>query len=683
MLNKLIILLFLTLLPRTLFSAEPVIINEALQQADIGTYLEYLKDPNKSLSIEDVAGSSKNNQLIWKQSDKVNLTFGYQKAAYWVRFFVNNPTAKPIEVYLQEAEPKIDYIDLYIPEPSGSFNKISTGDMYPFSQRPINYKFFVFPITIAPKITQTIYLRFETQCPMRILLSLMSPEAFQDKKDRETPLLWILYGILFVMVVYNFFIFLVVREQSYFYYIFYIAAFTLYSMGMEGLAFQYLWPNAHWWANYSILFFLGFFVCMLFQFARHFVQSWRVTRIGDTTGRIMAGIALLVSILPMIINNYRLGAIIEVGVLASMIIPMTLMLLYNITIRRERLKRIPNFHPRYFTILFASLLFFFAGTFLESLRSYGAVPTTVLISKGPLIGAVIQVVLLSFGLADRINIMKNALQELNENLEEKVQTRTKELKEARDSLWGEMALAKKIQTVLLPPKPQIPGYDIAAYMMPADEVGGDYYDIINAGDKDWIVIGDVSGHGVSAGLVMMMAQTSINTALAQTPDLSPSELLMVINNAIRKNIKLMQESKYMTLTAFAAHEGGSLYFAGLHQDVLVYRAQSQSVEIIETDGMWLGVVDDMQGMLDDHSLQLNVNDAILLFTDGITEAQKKDSPIDSESKMREVFGSKRLQRTFQLVATSAVEQIKGKILAALNDYESDDDITMVVVKRVA
>ncbi|MDJ0763635.1 MAG: SpoIIE family protein phosphatase [Myxococcota bacterium] len=194
-------------------------------------------------------------------------------------------------------------------------------------------------------------------------------------------------------------------------------------------------------------------------------------------------------------------------------------------------------------------------------------------------------------------------------------------------------------------------------MTPADEVGGDYYDIINAGNRAWIIIGDVSGHGVPAGLVMMMAQTAIRTALDQNPALSPSELLTVINGTIRENIQLMRENKYMTLTAFAVHDNGTFHFAGLHQDVLIYRAQSQSIEIIETNGMWLGIVEDMHGMLDDHQLHLNVNDAVLLFTDGITEAQKKNGSADSENAKVDMFGDERLRGVFQSVGDRSTEEM--------------------------
>ncbi len=183
-----------------------------------------------------------------------------------------------------------------------------------------------------------------------------------------------------------------------------------------------------------------------------------------------------------------------------------------------------------------------------------------------------------------------------------------------------MDLAKRIQTILLPETPAIKGYEIAANMTPADMVGGDYYDIINVGGRDWLVIGDVSGHGVSAGLIMMMVQTSIHLVLYQNPAVNPSKLLTVVNKTISENIKKIDETKYMTINVLACFDDGNFIHAGLHQDILIYRALTSTVESIETDGVWLGIEDDIDGMMTDSSLKINNGDTMLLYTDGITEA---------------------------------------------------------------
>ncbi len=295
-------------------------------------------------------------------------------------------------------------------------------------------------------------------------------------------------------------------------------------------------------------------------------------------------------------------------------------------------------------------------------------------------------------MARNFNIMSEKISEATENLEEKVKARTEELQaameemeamneqlvEARDALWGEMELAKKIQTKLLPVDPAIADYDISAHMEPADEVGGDYYDIINAAGIDWIVIGDVSGHGVPAGLVMMMTQTAIHVVLAQNPDIAPDKLLDIVNATISDNIKRLGEDKYMTISVLAATVGGKFVFSGLHQDIMIFRAATGKVDLIETRGMWIGIVDDLKGMLDLDSLTMAPGDTMLLYSDGVTEAAKKETAKSADS---ELFGDVHLADLFKKNAALPVDGIKDAILKDLKGYICGDDVTMVILKR--
>ncbi|MBN2159853.1 MAG: PP2C family protein-serine/threonine phosphatase [Spirochaetes bacterium] len=248
------------------------------------------------------------------------------------------------------------------------------------------------------------------------------------------------------------------------------------------------------------------------------------------------------------------------------------------------------------------------------------------------------------------------------------------LSKAMEALWGEMELARKIQTILLPEAPSIKGYDITATMIPADEVGGDYYDIINVGNKNWIVIGDVSGHGVSAGLVMMMVQTSIQTVLRQYPKQNPTRLLNTINHVISRNIQRFGEKKYMTITVLACEERGKFVFSGLHQDMMVYRNLKKRVELVETRGMWIGLLEKIDGMCDDDSFNMKKGDVLFLFTDGITEA------VDAEGKM---FGQDQLANIFKKYCKSSgdVNLIKDKLLGEIRNYRLKDDATIVILKR--
>ncbi|MCP4132043.1 MAG: AAA family ATPase [bacterium] len=249
-------------------------------------------------------------------------------------------------------------------------------------------------------------------------------------------------------------------------------------------------------------------------------------------------------------------------------------------------------------------------------------------------------------------------------------------------LKKEMEIAATIQTGLLPQNPEIKNFEISAYMQPADDIGGDYYDIINAHDRDWIAIGDVSGHGVPAGLIMMMVQTAIHTAITQNPDLSPSELLTIINTVLKENIARLNEDKYMTITVFAAHENGTVMFSGLHQDILIFRAHSNTVDLVETQGMWIGMPYNIQETLTDDSFVLDTGDTMLVYTDGITEAWKKGSLRNGRDPLKDMFRKEKLLDIFGALGNGPIEEIKNGVLTELEDYECDDDVTLVLVRRL-
>lgn len=250
----------------------------------------------------------------------------------------------------------------------------------------------------------------------------------------------------------------------------------------------------------------------------------------------------------------------------------------------------------------------------------------------------------------------------------------KSLKKARDALWSEMEIAKRIQTALTPLDIVVGGYEISATMLPATEVGGDYYDIITTDKNPWVMIGDVSGHGVESGLIMMMTQTSVRTVLSQNSSEKPSNLLVRLNTVIKENIALLQVDRYMTITGISLFPD-KLYFAGSHQDIIVYRNATKQVESFPTYGTWIGILDDIQDYTKDYSIPLQSGDLVLLFTDGITELLFNG---------KEMFGQNRLKES--LVKYSHLpghEIIKHIIQDALLDSKTqEDDITLVLLKKV-
>ncbi len=250
-----------------------------------------------------------------------------------------------------------------------------------------------------------------------------------------------------------------------------------------------------------------------------------------------------------------------------------------------------------------------------------------------------------------------------------------QLEKAWDSIWSEMEIAKRIQTALLPSVQNLDNYEIAASMHPAEEVGGDYYDILkDSRGKYWINIGDVSGHGVESGLIMMMTQTSAFSMINMNPDSNPSDVLNSVNRVINENIKRLGSERYMTISIIRLDEK-EMIVSGKHQDILVYRAKEKKTEAVKTEGTWIGIIDNIKEYLTDKRIKVEIGDIVLLFTDGIVEAF---------NTANEMFSQTRLELLLTKYAHLTAEEIVKKIINDVLDYQDrqEDDITVVVLKRI-
>lgn len=268
--------------------------------------------------------------------------------------------------------------------------------------------------------------------------------------------------------------------------------------------------------------------------------------------------------------------------------------------------------------------------------------------------------------------MEAVNEELNQTVEE-LDITNRQLATTRDALWSEMELAQRLQTVLLPDNPQIAGFDISAFMTTADCVGGDYYDVINVDGRDWFLIGDVSGHGVTAGLIMMMVQTSLHIALSQNPEFDPVELLAIINKTIHSNISKLGGNRYMTLTVFACLEHNRFTFAGAHLPVILYRKATDSIEVLETPGAWIGLVEDINNLNENREFNMETGDVMLLYTDGISEAVTKDGENYSQMALAKLF-----KEHIHLESKGICNAIKE----SSKTLNVDDDVTVLVLKKV-
>ncbi len=254
-----------------------------------------------------------------------------------------------------------------------------------------------------------------------------------------------------------------------------------------------------------------------------------------------------------------------------------------------------------------------------------------------------------------------------------------ELENAR--MATELSVAQRIQKMVLPTSEElkaIRGCEIFGMMEPADEVGGDYYDILQIGNKLYLGIGDVTDHGLASGVVMLMAQSSFRT-IVEKPEISLPLALQEMNSIIFQNVRnRMHENRNMTL-AIMEYAHGKVKVSGQHESILIARNNGTIEEIDTIDlGIYIGLDLDIPGVFNERIFQLEKGESILLYTDGVTEAFNIKN---------EEFGMERLKKSFQAhndqPMENLVKNVHRDVKTWIDTQKVFDDITLVALKRTA
>jgi PAS domain S-box-containing protein len=285
----------------------------------------------------------------------------------------------------------------------------------------------------------------------------------------------------------------------------------------------------------------------------------------------------------------------------------------------------------------------------------------------------------TFGISRDISALKHAQLAL-EQANAKISKLNEELTDDNSRMHTEMDVAHRIQTVLLPKsiKHIHPDFEIAACMFPAAEVGGDYYDVaLTFQNELWINIGDVSGHGVTAGLIMMMAQT-ILTTIIKNYLVDARDIVKITNTVIYENVsKRMQDDHFMTFTTLKYLGNGAFQYAGAHLPLIAYRSQSKKTELLNTPGCWLNVMPNIEKQTTNSELKLAMGDMLVLYTDGLTESLI--------SKTNKYLGIEGLQSMVENHAAEDVDTLCNSILQEIlsaSDKDQKDDMTLIVLRRI-
>ncbi len=286
--------------------------------------------------------------------------------------------------------------------------------------------------------------------------------------------------------------------------------------------------------------------------------------------------------------------------------------------------------------------------------------------------------------------IENAL--LYRTLEQKVEERTAQLADAYREITqlnerlkaenmrmaAELDITRRLQQMILPKQEelhQIPELDIAGFMQPADEVGGDYYDVLQKDGQVKIGIGDVTGHGLESGVLMIMVQTAVRT-LMEVEETDPKKLLHALNRTIYNNVQRMNSDKNLTLALLDCCQG-TLRLSGQHEEMIVVRSGGKVERIDTMDlGFPIGLEADIGDFIAHTEVRLNPGEVAVLYTDGITEAENQDGVRYGLDRLIEA-----VSRNWHLSAAQIKQAVIDDLRRHIGEQKVFDDITLVVLKQ--
>ena len=386
--------------------------DDATRSLPLGKVMQVFEDRDGNATIAQVSAPGFASRFRQHSTDVLNA--GYSTSVFWLKIdltYTAAPSAPARQWLLELAYPPLDHLELYLPDEQGVPRLVQrTGDALPYASRQIRQNNYLFEIPLGPGQSTTVYLRLYSQGSVQAPLTLWSADAYLESQPTRLYVLGMIYGVLLVMLVYNLFIYVSVRDPGYLYYILYIASFGLYQVSVNGAGVAYLWPDSPWWANAATPLFIGAAGLFGCQFARHFLQMSRISVTFDRLLQLLMAGGVLVMLLAV---SMRYGVALRMAT--------GLALLFTVSIFAAGLYAWARGlrAARYFIIAWSAFL---VGGLVNTLMVLGYLPNQFLTMYSSQLGSALEVALLSLALADRINSMRDeqaqALRDTGHTLEQ-------------------------------------------------------------------------------------------------------------------------------------------------------------------------------------------------------------------------------------------------------------------------
>ncbi|HXS36286.1 MAG TPA: 7TM diverse intracellular signaling domain-containing protein [Flavipsychrobacter sp.] len=415
----------------------------------IGNQVEILNDSLNKYTPQDAI----NSPLFFK-SKQTTPNFDISNSTYWIKFSIKNITSNP-HLLLEIDNALVDTCNLYFVRGNEVVLLQSEGTAKKYSSRRYKYPDFIYDLEVGKDSTVTYLLKVKSSEQLLVPMIVGTPQSMAEAQNTKDVISGIHIGVLLVMILYNFFIFLSTRDRSYLFYVLYILFIGLTQTILTGYSFKYLFPNNPSLFNYAIVVSPSLAGISAIYFIKSFLHTRQRTPILNKLLWILVAMyAVAASIRLAGFDQLSSRAVDITALLAAVIV-------YIIVIKLS----LQNYRPAKFFLLAWTI--FILGLVLFVLRNLNILPYSNFTNYTMQVGTVIEVTLLSIALADKINILdrerkisqaealrvaqenERIIREQNVFLESKVTERTVELQASNNELNKTLKELKDAETQLV------------------------------------------------------------------------------------------------------------------------------------------------------------------------------------------------------------------------------------------
>lgn len=386
----------------------------------VGEHPEYFIDSAGTATVDQVMS------MALPEHPKSNPSFGWSDNVVWLKSTFEK--ADNHAYILEIGYPLLDDVTIHLFHNGQPLKTLRTGDSVASSPEIVDHIDPAFRFPEEPGV-YTMLLRIKSSSSIQAPLKLYTPTSFSQKESEEVLVTGIYAGILGIMALYNLFIFFASRSRAYLYYASFVLTFLLLQLSLSGHTYFYLWPSYPHLSDYMICQGGLIATIMMLYFAKDFLGFTKKGKVRQHVGTL-----LQYSLIAMLAGSFLLQYVVAikmmaVGVLLSVMVVLGVAILQTIEGQRE---------ARFYVGAWA---LFITGCVIYLLKQLGILPVSFITAYAFKIGSVIEVSLLSLALADRLNVMRyqlrkanTELQDLNENLEQRVVEKTRDIRSILDNL---------------------------------------------------------------------------------------------------------------------------------------------------------------------------------------------------------------------------------------------------------